>query len=95
MDNNRKPRQKSFAQLGAHERITLCKAFNNYISVGATGTLEDMAGKFGISETTAIEVLAYMIEELQCPINYSQSRKTYFYKGDGKLLLGFTPVAEL
>lgn len=90
-----KPKRKrtvnKLSQVSLINKLGYFKAFNKCISAGNTGTLEELARKFEISESLTQEILIYMIDELNCPINYSQARKTYFYEVEGKLLLGFTP----
>ncbi|WP_285060260.1 hypothetical protein [Pedobacter ginsengisoli] len=80
-----------FCQFDFNSQIAYCKQFNDFIKVGATGTLEDLANKFEIDINLALEILIYMIDELECPISYNSHRKTYYYDGDGELLTGFVP----
>ena len=75
-------------------QITYCRQFNEFIKVGATGTLEELANKFEIDINLALEILIYMIDELECPISYNSHHKTYYYEGDGELFTGFVREAE-
>jgi len=95
MDNPKRKRTvNKLSQVSLVNKLVYFKAFDKDISAGTTGTLEQLAQKFEISESLTQEILIYMIDELDCPINYSQSGKTYFYKAEGKLSLGFTPENE-
>lgn len=87
---------KSFAQLSLQRKLDWCRNFNTQISEGKTGSLEQLAEKFGIPENFTIDILIYMMEELKCPIEYNQNQQTYFYNSEhGKLRLGFTPAEDL
>jgi len=89
----RKTRLKqNLSKLSFLTTISLCKSFDAYLSIGVTGSLEQLAKKFELSEQLTQEILIYMIDELRCPISYNQAKTTYFYKKAGKLLLGFTKI---
>lgn len=66
-----------------------CKQINELIKVYSTGTLEEMAKKLKIRINRVTRLLIFMIDQLDCPIEYDALLKTYFYNGDGELRIGF------
>ena len=85
---------ENISQLGLCKKLEYCKAFNAYVSTGTMGSLEQLAKKFKISENLTGNFDLYD-RRINCPISYSQAHKTYFYDGEGKLFLGFTPKDKL
>lgn len=63
--------------------------FDRLITAQKTGNLEDLAKKFSITPALAQDIISYMINELNCPIEYIESDESYRYQKKGKLILGF------
>lgn len=55
-----------------------------------TGPPRELADKLNISERWLYVLLDELKRDLDCPIRYDRSRKSYVYKEHGKLMLGFT-----
>jgi hypothetical protein len=72
--------------------LEYCKQINELIKTYNTGKLEQMAKKLKISISRATRLLIFMIESLDCPVEYDALLKTYFYNGDGELRIGFVPT---
>lgn len=52
------------------------------IRVGLTGCPKDFANKLGVSERTIYNYLEFMKVELEAPIVYNNSKKSYCYDGE-------------
>ncbi|WP_276088917.1 hypothetical protein [Pedobacter sp. JY14-1] len=90
-----KPRViKSIKALSLTKKLRLCAELNVYIAGNAAGSLEKLATQCGITVALASDLMAYMHDELKCPIGYSEERQTYYYTRPGRLFIGFQPEAE-
>jgi predicted DNA-binding transcriptional regulator YafY len=61
------------------------------ISTRATGTPEQLAQKLKVTERTVYNYLNIM-KGLGAPVSYSNSRCTYFYQYEGKLIIKFMSI---
>jgi hypothetical protein len=57
---------------------------DNFIRLKATGTPDDLAGRFDIS-TRSIERLIADMRNMGLPILYDKDRKTYYYEEEVKI----------
>jgi hypothetical protein len=55
----------------------------------STGSPKELAQKLGISERWLYIFLDELKQELDCPIRYDRSRRSYVYKEPGSILLNF------
>jgi hypothetical protein len=64
------------------------KRMDDLISRKATGCAAEFARKLNISQSQLFNELKEM-RELGAPIQYCQTRKTYFYENEGELTISF------
>jgi ribosomal protein S25 len=62
---------------------------HNMIRREATGTPEEFAERLKISRSTLFNTLKYLKENMDAPIIYNNSKKSYTYKYKPKFHLGF------
>lgn len=62
---------------------------DSLISKKATGTPSQLAQKLGISLRAWYNLKDQLVNELDIPIEYCSFRRSYFYKNEGKLMIGF------
>jgi hypothetical protein len=73
------------------KKLELCKRVNELVASYSTGTLEELARRLKIKQRKLMGILIFMIDELDCPIEYDALLRTYFYNGEGELKIGFVP----
>lgn len=64
------------------------------IQVKSTGTPAQLATKVGISESMLYNYLQFM-RKSGAPIEYSKTKKTYFYRFGGNFSFGFKEAREI
>lgn len=62
--------------------IRIIIKIHELIEVELTGSPKDFAEKINVSERTVYNYLEYMKTELQAPIQYNASKKSYCYDGE-------------
>lgn len=67
------------------ERIRYIDAL---IRTKATGSASQLAKKLHLSEPSVMKHIRAM-KELGCPIKYCRKRNSYYYNGDGKVIISF------
>jgi predicted transcriptional regulator len=70
------------------------KRIDRLTRMKATGTPNEFAKKLNVSPSTLYEYMLLMKNSLNAPIEYCRVRKSYYYKKDGGLNLGFRDEYE-
>lgn len=65
------------------------KSMDKLIFIKSTGTPKMLAKKIGVKEWTLYKLIREM-KILGAPIKYSKALKTYYYKTEGRLIVGFS-----
>jgi len=68
---------------------------NGLIRRKATGTPAQFAQRLSISQSTLFNYLNILKDELNAPIAYCRYRKTYYYKSEGNIVIGFTGQSKM
>lgn len=69
--------------------LTQIKTINDLVKTKSTGRPKELAKRLGISERSLSDIIRYMREELDTPIEYDRIRGTYFYMEDGNITIKF------
>lgn len=65
--------------------IRIIIKINELIQIQCTGSSNDLASKLELSVRTVYNYLEFMKTELNAPIQYSNSKKSYCYEGEFRL----------
>lgn len=69
------------------------KRMDDLIRRKATGSSQEFASKLGVSQSQLFQDLKEM-RELGAPVSFCNSRRSYVYETDGRLLLSFSSEAS-
>jgi predicted DNA-binding transcriptional regulator YafY len=67
------------------EQIERIERIHYLIKKRGTGTPEELCKKLGISRRQLFRVLDFLKNDIHAPIEYSKSRRTYFYFDSGDM----------
>jgi len=67
------------------EQIERIERIHYLIKKKGTGTPEELCKKLGISRRQLFRVLDFLKNDIHAPIEYSKSRRTYFYFDSGNM----------
>ena len=67
---------------------------NSLISRGATGTPREFANRLNVAESTLYNYINCLKYDFDAPVAYCRYRKTYYYKNQGNILIGFTSLSK-
>jgi len=70
------------------KKIETLERLDQLIRLRATGTPDDLARRLGVSRRSLYDILNVM-KEMNAPIEYCTSRKSYFYSTECKFEVGF------
>lgn len=72
--------------------IDRIQRLDHLIRKKCTGPPKELAAKLGISERWLYYLMEELKQDLGCPIRYDRTKKSYFYKVDGKFMIGFVKL---
>lgn len=75
--------------------LTHIKIIHDLASKGATGCREQLAKRLGISIRSLSDLIRYMREELDIPIQYDRLKLTYYCLEDGHVSFKFQRKKDL
>jgi len=70
------------------EKIQVIERVDALIRRKATGSAVNLAQKLGVSRRCVFDIIKVM-KEMDAPIEYCHQRKSYYYKYDCDLMIGF------
>lgn len=76
------------------EKLQVIERVDALIKRKATGTAEDLAARLGVSRRCVYDIIKVM-KDLDAPIEYCQTRKTFYYSADCTLAIGFVSSSRL
>jgi len=68
--------------------LVLLKKIHSLICTEMTGTPDHMACNLGISKRLLHNMIEYMKSELHAPIEYSRTKRTYYYNDEWDFYIG-------
>ena len=71
--------------------LTKIERMCSLIRMNATGTPVEFASKMGMSSRTLYNYINFMKTKLNAPIEYCNTKQSYYYKTKGQVNLGWTP----
>ena len=70
------------------EKLRVIERVDQLIRMKATGSARDLSGRLRISKTTVYDIIDVM-KQMGADIGYCSSRRSYYYKMDKELAIGF------
>lgn len=70
------------------EKLKVIERVDGLIRRKATGTADELSTKLGVSRRTVYEIINLM-KEMDAPINYCPNRKSFYYRYECDLVIGF------
>jgi ribosomal protein S25 len=67
---------------------------DQFIRTRSTGTPSELAHKLGISQSQLFNVLNYLKADLNAPIRYSKTARSYIYTEDVRFVCAFLSNTE-
>lgn len=75
--------------MALYRYVDRIQRLDNLIRNKSTGPPKELASKLGISERWLFILLEELKLDLDCPIGYDRKQRSYYYKEDGKVVIGF------
>ena len=76
------------------EKLRVIERVDGLIRRKATGTADELAARLGVSRSTVFELFNCM-KDMGAEIEYNETKKSYCYRVDKQLLIGYTRTDKL